>query len=215
MVRLKNRIISMDQARWPKKIWDWDTRMNTEAWYDDIQFILSYAELDVNTECDSVTDLDNLETIFMNKNRRCWRMEVSKKPKLRTFEQIHDFDTHKVLLKANLDRRHHSLVTKLKSGVLSVRPEKGRYKGMKIHESICELCKQVTEDEIHFLFMCHRLKWVREHFTKAFKQKHPETSTYTNIELLRLWVTTEHVKDFAKWLETMYEARREIVYRTN
>ena len=125
MIRLKNRIVSMDQSRWPRKVWEWDLATNTDAWYNDICFILTYAELDVNTESASVTDLSHLSGIFMNKNRKSWEMEAYKKVKLETFIQIHDFNSQRILLKANLERRHRSLVTKLKSGVFPVRLEKG------------------------------------------------------------------------------------------
>ena len=50
---------------------------------------------------------------------------------------------------------------------------------------------------------------------KKFKREHPETEGLSDIELLKLWVSNEHVKDFTKWLEVMYENRREYVYRTN
>ena len=70
MIRLKNRIISMDQSRWPRKVWDWDLTTKTDAWYSDICFILTYAELNANVEATLVTDLSHLHGILMNKNRK-------------------------------------------------------------------------------------------------------------------------------------------------
>ena len=175
---------------------------------------MNYAELDTATECENVTDLSNLSRILLAKNRNNWRLEVPRKSKLRTFEQIHDFSSEKTMLKANLDRGHRSLVTKLKSGVFPVRLEMGRYKGLKIHERICELCGESTEDEIHFLFVCPRLKWTREYFTKPFKREHSECNELSNMEFLKLLLTPEYIRELAKWLESMYNARRDSIYRT-
>ena len=100
----------------------------------------------------------------MRKNRKSWELEAFKKVKLETFTQIHDFTTTRTLLKVNLDRRHRSSVTKLKSGVFLVRLETGRYKGLGRELRICELCTKELEDECHFLFRCDKLEYKRKPF---------------------------------------------------
>ena len=90
-------------------------------------------------------------------------------------EKIHDFGEHKVLLKANLSRNQRSLVSKLKSRVLPLRSETGRFKGLKRELRFCELCNsKKIEDEFHMLTECKALKVTRHGFdlydTKATDQ---------------------------------------------
>ena len=39
--------------------------------------------------------------------------------------------------------------------------EKGRYKNLKVAERVCRLCGTGTEDEVHFLLQCPRLRQSR------------------------------------------------------
>ena len=184
----------------------------TDAWYSDICFILNYADMNTDGSTEDCTDLDVLSSVLMRKNRMNWRLEASKKTKLVTFKQIHDFGSHRTLLKANLDRRHRSLVVKLKSGVYPVRLETGRYKGLDREKRICEICNTVLEDEIHFLFECPGLENVRKRFIDTYKITHPEYDSMSNIERLRELLFPENVRQFAKWLEEMTDTRRDKLY---
>ena len=121
----------MDTHRWPYIIWNWDKSCNVEAWYDDICFILQYLGLDVQHECESLTDLKDARAKLLNQESELRRLEITKKPKLVTMEKIHDFDSHKTLLQVNLNRIQRSLVTKFKSRVLPLHVETGRFKGVK------------------------------------------------------------------------------------
>ncbi len=213
MARLKNRIVSMDHTRWPKKVWEWDVMTKTDAWFSDICFILDYAELDTNIESISVTDLDNLARTLHAKNRKNWELEAFKKTKLETFVQIHDFSTQRTVLKSNLERRQRSLVIKLKSGVFPVKKETGRYKGLARELRICDLCNTTMEDEIHFLFQCSKLNHARKAFIDEYKLLVPGFDDMSDTEKLALWVSPDHVRKFAKWLEFMTDVRRDQMYR--
>ena len=54
---------------------------------------------------------------LINKLWRSCRTVASVKPKLRTFDKIHDFRNVKILLNVNVEWRQHSLVVKMKIGV--------------------------------------------------------------------------------------------------
>ena len=129
MIRLNNRLVSMNDTRWPSKVWEWDVMTGTDAWFSDVSFILNYAGITPTEGEDMFIDLESLANVSLQKNRNNWRLEASQKTKLETFEQIHDFTSYRTVLKANMDRKHRILVIKLKSGVFPVRLETGRYKG--------------------------------------------------------------------------------------
>ncbi len=66
MVRLKNRILSMPDHKWPKQVWLWDIATNTKAWYNDISYIIECAGLDPKIESTIDTDLELLYSKFLD-----------------------------------------------------------------------------------------------------------------------------------------------------
>ncbi len=141
-------------------------------------------------------------------------MDAHVKTKLELLLQIHDFSQEKVLLKANLPRLQHSLVLKFKAGVFPIRKETGRYKNIKRELRFCELCnKNVIEDERHFIFKCRKLKKVRKLYLPTFLKEHGLKGKKEWEKCLKVMVEPENIKGFAKWLEQMYLADRELIYK--
>jgi hypothetical protein len=54
----------------------------------------------------------------------------------------------------NLNCRERSLVAQLRMGILPINIELGRYRNIPAHERFCFNCKNVVEDEFHFMFQC-------------------------------------------------------------
>ena len=151
----------MDDSRLPKQIWDWSLKERKSTWCQDVKLVLNYAGMLDREHLYCETDLDILKGKLMEKSRNMWHLEALGKSKLCTFVKIHDFEERKVLLKANLERHNRSLVAKIKSGILPLRLETGRYKGMNREDRTCQVCdKPKVEDEAHFLFVCKPLKTI-------------------------------------------------------
>ena len=142
-----------------------------------------------------------------------WHLEAIGKSKLCTFVKIHNFEDRKVLLKANLERHDRSLVAKLKSGILPLCLETGRYKGMNREDRTCQVCDKLeVEDETHFLFVCKPLKAIRKPYVKAIRREFPSMNKKDYIGMLKVMVDSDHIKEFSLWLEKMFLKRREILY---
>ena len=124
MVRLKNRIAKMASTRWPKVVLEWDMETNTDAWASEVKMILTQTGCPEDQYLSDQTDLDDLHGKLLKLNRIAWRLDASTK----MFQEIHDFNESQIFLKANLSRRKHSLVTKLKAGVFpaGTRVSKGK-----------------------------------------------------------------------------------------
>ncbi len=214
MVRLKNRFAKMDEYRWPRIVLDWDVETGTNAWAREVKLILTQANCLEDPTLESVSDLDILSRNLLRMSRTSWKMDAHVKTKLELMLEIHDFSQEKVLLKANLPRLQRSLVLMFKAGVFPIRKETGRYKNIKRELRFCEVCeKKVIEDEKHFIFVCKKLKKVRKTYIPAFLKEHKLKWKREWEKCLRVMVQPENIKGFAKWLEQMYLARREIVYR--
>ena len=85
---------------------------------------------------------------------------------------------------------------------------------MKRELRFCPLCKKkVIEDEVHFLYKCKNLKRVRKPFLKQMKKEHTELKGLDVLALTKCLLSEAYIKEFACWLENMWRARRDILYR--
>ena len=214
MLRLWNRISDMPDSRWPKKVLNWDQLTGTDSWYSEVKFILKYANVMDEIGTDDTVCLDLVKNNLLQICRKRWAVEACGKSKLRTFIKIHDFSTHRVLLEANLSRRNRSLVTKLKSGVLSLRVETGRFKGSDPALRECLLCTmKEVEDEMHYLYRCPALEPVRKPFMDIMKKEIPSFEHMQEEERTMLLLCKDHIKDTARWFDSMYRFRFEVMNR--
>ena len=177
--------------------------------------ILNQAQCLNNQYLNDQTDLEHLHGNLLKANRISWRLDASTKTKMDLFQEIHNLNESKMLLKANPNRRRRSLVTKLKAGVCPIQVELRRYKGTKREDRLCPVCDKIEiEDERHFLFKCKPLKPVRKPYIRKFKAETGLKCKNDWVECLKIMINNDHLKDFAVWLEEMYLARRALVYRS-
>ena len=161
--RLFNRITTMNPDKLPKIVYDWDRSLGLESWGSEIRHISASLSIDIDSNDGDIFSLTDANNIFLNQNRATWQSEAYRKPKLRTFVQIHDFDSNQLLVKSGLTRYHRSLLSQLKFGILPLKIETDRYQGIPPDRQICKLCDLNTpEDEAHFLFSCPTLTPVRD-----------------------------------------------------
>ena len=61
------------------------------------------------------------------------------------------------------NRKKRSFVAQLRLGILPLNIEVGRFRGVKLEERICEICKNNSiEDEFHFVCVCSAYICFRE-----------------------------------------------------
>ena len=204
MLRLKNRIQSMPSSRWPKKVLQWDTITGTQAWFSEILLILHAAGLGTQQDVENETDLELVASCLQTQARNMWAIEALGKSKLRTFNKIHDFSETKHVVNTNLARNQRSLIIKLKARVLPIKLETGRFKGVKEHLWLCEICHSgEVEDEMHHLYCCEPLQNVRDRF---------DIENYLGLKInedieeygYTKKLLAEHLKYTAKWTEEMW-----------
>ena len=75
MLRLKNRIIKMDEYRWPKIVLDWSLSQNVESWSHELKLVLAESGLPDHDHLYGQTNLDSVEQKLMSISRNKWHME--------------------------------------------------------------------------------------------------------------------------------------------
>ena len=105
MVRLRNRLASMEADRLPRIIYERDMALGTDAWAKSVLHILQYADMIADEDETHVlkhVDLDAMSSRLMKINREKWWLGAMDMPKLRTFKEIYDEHDHRGIVYSNL-----------------------------------------------------------------------------------------------------------------
>ena len=79
----------------------------------------------------------------------------------RTFCTVHDMKTYLLL---NIDKHLKFIMTRFRLGISDIAVHHYRYKRHTDNDLICPLCKEVQEDELHFVLSCPTLSDLRAQF---------------------------------------------------
>ena len=204
----------MNPDKLPKIVYDWDRSLGLESWGSEIRHISASLGIDINSNDGDVFSLTDAYNIFLNQNRATWQSEAHRKPKLRTFVQIHDFDSNQLLVKSGLTRYQRSLLSQLKSGILPLKIETDRYQGIPPDRRICKLCDLNTpEDEAHFLFSCPTLTPVRDSAYVYFENSNLNLNSENPNEILVQMCGGQNIENMGKFVECLYKERKKIIYK--
>ncbi len=156
MCRTWNRFIKMDDARINKQIFLKDYHSSIDTWCSGfyyICYVLGFEESYNNlVEIDLNLLRDNLDIYVQEK----WLESVNSKPKLRTYKTFKSELIPEDYVLRLMSRYHRSTFAKFRCGILPLNIEVGRYRGVKLENRTCPLCKNGVETEIHFLLECNQ-----------------------------------------------------------
>ena len=203
----------MDKSRLPNIILKWDQSLGLNTWYSEIQYILAYLGLNIRPSDGDQYDLTNAYNYLLKNNRSSWRLEASRKPKLRTYIKIHDFSKTQTLVKANITRYQRSLITQLKCGILPLKYGTDRYQGIAPENRVCKICDiNGPEDELHFVFHCLSLENVRSRMFVLCSDTELDLSDVDRLNVLSQMMNADNIAILAKCIEALYKERKRLVY---
>ena len=121
------------------------------------------------------------------------------------------FDTEPYVLKHfSLNKR--SLFAQIRTGILPLRVETGRFKGIPLEERTCEYCLSGSvEDEHHFLFSCHNWVDIRHPFIDKCKEVYPDFGNLDEVEQFRFVMNDELIQlHTAEYVSTAFYKRKSL-----
>ena len=194
MIRYWNRLIRMSINRLTKKIFLYDYNIKHNNWSSEIENILESVNLLNTFQTKIMCDISLFESKIRENLHNIWCDEIHKMPKLRTYVLFkHEYKTEEYL-KMYLPRSHRSLLAQLRSGILPLRIESGRFQNIhdpntgkirksKPEERVCTLCDlNLLEDEIHFVCICSKYCSLREKLFKTVTLKYASFTVMSNSE---------------------------------
>ena len=162
MIRYWNRLMNMNNERITKKVFIWDKSLCKENWSSEVKCLLSSAGMIECFNFDRLCDVELFKTRKTELFTEEWKLDVSNKPKLRTyslFKHTLELDQY---VKCTLSRRQRSLFAQFRMGILPLHIETGRFRGLDVEERLCQVCNSgEIEDEIHFLCKCNKYNNIR------------------------------------------------------
>jgi len=212
VLRYWNRMLCMADDRLTKKIFSVEHEQNKRgSWCSFVCNTFTKLGMQHLFLDKQMCDLTLCKTKLYECYVKEWNTNIKKKPKLRTYVEIkQDFVTEKYV-KINLDRNQRSLLAQLRTGILPLNIETGRFSNTKLEERICKICNSGNiENEYHFLFHCAYFNDERATFindTNLHELPNPEDSA----KLSHLF--ENQVRKLAKYVCKIFKKRQDQLYQ--
>ena len=112
-----------------------------------------------------------------------------------------------------MSRKQRSYLAQLRSGILPIAIETGRWIGTLPSERLCFVCNtDVVENETHFLFTCSAYQQERQSLYSDISEFEPNVLTMSICDRLKLLMQANVIVRFSKYLCNIYDKRRSILY---
>ena len=159
ILRFWNRVIRMDTTRLTRKIFGYDYMKCKFNWSSDVKEIFMIAgHIDLfsnKSTCDIKCMKDSLTSHYSAK----WLQDVQQKPKLRTYILFKELYSTEQYVKFCLPRKERSLLAQIRSGILPLAIETGRYRNIPAENRYCQVCTDqcgVSDSKLLDVLVIHR-----------------------------------------------------------
>jgi hypothetical protein len=213
-IRLWNRLLNKDPDSLIKKIFELDY-LAENSWCNDVKNILESVGLIVKFENKEVCSLNQVLDLLCDQEKQRWRNELLNKPKLRTYKTFKQDIYTENYLKMGLSRGTVSIFAQLRSGVLPLKVEVGRYNATPLTNRTCELCKdESVEDEYHFLLKCKSYEVERENLFKIINDRDNQFMAMTDREKFAACQNI-YQKVCASYTLKCWNKRKDLLYKVS
>lgn len=212
MLRLWNRVLSMDAERIPKKVFLWEYDIGINNWCSEVEQVMddiNCSELYVDKlKC----DIDYCETKLMHEYVHNWNVTRKEKPKLRTYNLFKkDFGVEKYVKTCDKYLRSH--IAQIRSGILPLNIELGRHRQILLENRKCTVCNSSEiEDEFHFMCQCN---FYSEERAELYRQIEIEGFYVLSNKTKFVHIMEQCNKNVGKFIMNSFDKRKKSLYRSN
>lgn len=137
MIRIWNRVITMDENKITKHVFNTDYSNCHNYWCSEIKDIFSKIGLVENLNNRTPVNLMIVKSAIENYYKSEWSEKLTQFSKLRTYRLFKNNFEQESYLKLNLKRNERSLLAQLRCSILPIRVETGRYVGELPEQRLC------------------------------------------------------------------------------
>jgi hypothetical protein len=248
-LRFYGRLISMDEDRTVKQVYRLARselpplrryrKNRTQSWCVYTRHLMLQLGFQKEWEQEFVGDLKSwnrrVREAIKTRERESWLIEVSARPKLRTYVRLKQNLYREMYVNLRLTQTQRSIIAQLRCGCSRLRVETGRFERVYVAETgqwrslgpeerICKVCYAEEEDECHFLTRCPAYQDIREKL--AVKLEVIDTRLrgvfgWPEIDIVRLLLgarptgdsSTEMMALVARMVESMMRRREDLLFR--
>ena len=110
-----------------------------------------------------------------------------------------------------MNRKYRSVLAQVRSGILPLEIECGRWKSLEVEERKCKVCDQsVVEDESHFLFECSLYNSERSHFIETIDR--PDLLRLENRNKWKIIMLDENVIETGRFIWNILKKRKHVLF---
>ena len=201
----------MDNGRLTKKVFNYDYNMCINIWSSDVKQICTILRINDQFESKSCVDLTTVKYLIDQHYKTKWEHEVANMPKLRTYRLFKTDFKCEEYVSTNLAKYERSVLCQLRTGILPLRIETGRYVGEPIERRVCKFCDLgTTEDEIHFIMTCDLYDQIRTEVLGDILRMDDIVNLTPELKFCHL--LTVYPRKSAKFIVKAYRRRRSVIY---
>ena len=194
--------------------WDWQHKGRTWSWQ--IRKMLKGCNEDFTLNDDNIDFsriLPNVKNHLMSEEIKIWKKDLSVQPKLRFYREFKlDYKTE-TYVKSNLSRSSRSFIAQLRSGVLPLRVETGRFINLELKDRLCKACEGLfIEDEMHFIFYCPCYNTLRNEFFNIVQKSVDIVGLNNHVIINALMNNDKLLVRFGNFISNCYYKRNDKLY---
>ena len=211
IARLWNRLIKMNTGRLTRKILEFDLQnISDYNWCGDFYQVLESINMEEYMVNGTIIDLSEFKRNMFDLMYENWSVNVCYKPKLRNYVKFkRDINTESYI-STFLSRYQRSLLAQLRTGILPLHVETGRYYRTPLEQRVCKICQtDEIEDEYHFICICSIYSTERNLFFNQITQCHHNFETLDLEEKMNI-IMNFNVKKLALYVEKIWNLRRTV-----
>ena len=213
MIRLWNRLISMDDNRLTKCVFNSDYTATGKIWCSDLKNLLHQVNMQQSFENKQIVNLEHVKNLFNNKHQQEWNEKLHTVSKLRTYVTFKSNYETETYLKLNICKAERSHLAQFRCAVLPLKIETGRFLGLNVEDRLCQVCDQnAVENEIHFLLHCTLYDDLRRAMIVKSERRDTGFRTLTETEKLTFILKHEE-RQCAKFIFSAMHRRKSVLYR--
>lgn len=211
MIRLWNRLVQMEPHRITQKIFLVDFRYKYNNWCNNVYSVLHSIDMVENFDSMIVCNLSVVRSKLQNLFEEKWKHNIHSQLKLRTYKMFKDkFETENYIM-INLERNERSLLAQLRLGILPLRIETGRFIRENVENRTCYFCKELVEDEVHFILFCEKYNYFRTVLFQSAMVKNADFHNMAIFEKLK-YLFQDCPRQMAKYVHCSFNSRTDTIF---